>query len=67
MTARKWTLGIIGLAVALATLTACPAPPPAGIVYVSAGPPALQSEIVVTAPGPGYVRPMTEAVELPDA
>lgn len=55
MTARKWTLGIIGLAAALATLTACPPPPPYGVVYASAGPPPLQSEVVITAPGPDYV------------
>lgn len=55
MSARTRTLGIIGLAAALATLTACPPPPPDGVVYASEGPPPLQGEVVVMAPGPDFV------------
>jgi hypothetical protein len=55
MSARKWTIGIVGLAAALATLTACPPPPPAGVVYASVGPPPLQTEVVIVSPGPGFV------------
>jgi hypothetical protein len=30
-------------------------PPPPDVVYVETAPPALRSEVIVTAPGPGYV------------
>ena len=39
----------------LAFLTACPLPPPPGVVYVRRSPPAAQIEVVGTAPGPDFV------------
>lgn len=42
-------------AVVLPLLTACPPPPPVGVVYVRSRPPAIQTEFLGTAPGPDYV------------
>ena len=54
MTARRVFSGISAAAAIALCLTACPPPPPAGVAYVSAAPPALQSEVIVASPGAGY-------------
>ena len=55
MSLRKLFVGIFCLSVALATLTACPPPPPDGVVYANEAPPPLRSEVIVATPGPDYV------------
>lgn len=52
---RKNLVAIGFAAAALPVLAACVATAPPGVVYVRTRPPAYQSEVLVTAPGPGYV------------
>jgi hypothetical protein len=50
------TLGLILAAIgSLSVLTACPPPPPAGVVYVRTRPPVPVVEVISTAPGPEFV------------
>lgn len=54
MTFRK-SVPFLLLAAALPLLTACPPPPP-GRIYVRTGPPpAVQAEVIGTAPGPEFI------------
>jgi hypothetical protein len=55
MFSKRFISGIFSSAVVALALTACPPPPPVGVSYVATAPPALRSEILVAAPGPGYV------------
>lgn len=55
MFSKRFISGIFFSAVVALALTACPPPPPVGVSYVATAPPALRSEVVMAAPGPGYV------------
>lgn len=61
MRKKTWLAGL-GLLAALSLLTACPPPPPRGVLYARIAPPAVRVEAIGVAPGadyewvPGYYR-----------
>ena len=49
------TISFAGALTFVALLTACPPPPPLGVVYVRRPPPRAEVEVIGVAPGPEFV------------